>query len=372
MKINSNYKNNGSTWPGFKGIYNNKALLKGLETISEHGTTFIAATTLAMSAGVRPLAISLTPDTDKKNKQYAITNSIASGLIKFALVEAVALPVENAVKLIDKTPEKFLKPETIKNLKSNAKSLTESRTYNFAAQTLKQSSGLITAIPKAMLTVALIPPLMNLLFKKKINEKKDNNIERSIYKTYNPVFSHDFSGNACHEPSFKGALTNQAAKGIGKLLDTNALQSAAKKFTNNDTNITRNISMATDLLLTSSFIFRTKKSNKIEKDRKNALIANNVISTGITLLGGYSIDNLIKKGTNKFIKKFSEINKNDPKLNKYIEGINILRPTLIFAGLYYGILPVFSTYLADKMDKFTKNYDKYSKNSSKYIDKDTN
>ncbi len=357
MEINTNFGNSKYS-KSFNGLYNNKAMLKALETISERGTTFVAATTLAMSAGVRPIAISLTPDTDKKNKQYAITNSIASGLIKFALVEAIALPVENAVKQIDKTPDKFLTSKTIKNLQSNAKSLTESKTYNFASQLLKQSSGLLTAIPKAMLTVALIPPLMNLLFKKKNDEKKEQKIERSIYKTYNNVFSSDFDDNSQNSiPSFKGAVTNQAAKGLGKILNTNAFQEFAKKFSGKDADIARNISMATDLLLTSSFIFRTKKSDKIEKERKNVLIANNVISTGITLIGGYSIDKLIKKNTDKFIKKFSEINKNDPKLNKYIEGINILRPTLIFAGLYYGILPVFSTYLADKTDKFTKNKD---------------
>ena len=44
----------------------------------------------------------------KENKQYATTNSIASGLIKFGMVEAIALPIENAVKKIDKNPEKYL------------------------------------------------------------------------------------------------------------------------------------------------------------------------------------------------------------------------------------------------------------------------
>ncbi|MCD7779092.1 MAG: hypothetical protein LUH05_00260 [Candidatus Gastranaerophilales bacterium] len=353
MKINNDTANKYS--PSYKGIWNNKALLKGLETISEHGTTFVAATTLIMSAGIRPIAISLTPDTDKKNKQYAVTNSIASGIIKFGLVEAIALPVENAVKQIDKTPKQYLSPKTVRNLQSNAKSLKESRVYNFATQLLKQSSGFITAIPKSALTVALIPPLMDILFnRKKENNKKEKGKEISAYNTYNPVFSPNFDNNNGNTPSFKGALSNQAAKGIGKILNADSFQKFAKKCSGKDADIARNMSMATDLLLTSSFIYRTSKSDKIEQDRKKALIANNVISTGLTLLGGYSIDNIIKKNTGKFIKKFSEINKNDPKLNKYIEGINIVRPTLIFAGLYYGILPIFSTYLADKTDKFTR------------------
>ena len=97
-------------------MLNNKILLKGLEKISEHGTSFAAGTSLVMALGVRPLAILSTPNTEKENKQYASTNSICSGLIKFGLVEAIALPVENAVKKIDQNPQKYLKQSTIKNL----------------------------------------------------------------------------------------------------------------------------------------------------------------------------------------------------------------------------------------------------------------
>lgn len=355
MKINNNITNNN---PNFKGIWNNKAVLKGLETISDHGTTFVAATTLAMAVGARPLAIALTPDVKKENKQYAATNSIASGLIKFGMVEAIAIPVERAIKKIDKSPEKFLNEKTIKNLQGNAKSLAESKSYKFGTQFLKQSTNFITAIPKAMLTVALIPLIMNKFFDKneevkqkeepKKNKYNINSID--IYNTYNPVFSDDFQNQKGASPSFKGLITDKTAKGIGKLINTNTFQNAAKKFSPKDADIARNMSVATDLLLTASFIHRTTKNDKIEKERKNVLIYNNVISTGVTLLGGVAIDNFIKKNTESFIKKFSEINKNDPKLNKYIEGINILRPTMIFAVLYYGILPIFSTYISDKIE----------------------
>lgn len=337
MKINSNI---AQTSPSYKGIWNNKAVLKGLETISEHGTTFVAATTLAMAAGVRPIAINLTPNVKKENKQYAATNSIASGLIKFGMVEAIALPIENAVKKIDKNPEKYLNEKTIKSLQGNAKTLAESKNYKFATQLMKMSTNFITAIPKAMLTVALIPVIMKKLFPQK-REKKD--IESTIYHTYNQTFS----------PSFKGGITETTAKGIGKVLNNNSIQNAVKKYSKNDTNIARNISMATDILLTGAFVYNTQKNKKIDEERKKPLMYNNLISTGISLVGGYSIDKLIQKNTKNFIEKFAEANKNDPKLPKYIEGMNILRPTLIFAAIYYGILPIFSTYLADKIDEKT-------------------
>lgn len=349
MKINTlnpNYKS-----PNFKSWMNNKTVLKGLETISEHGTTFIAATTLLMASGVRPLAIALTPKVDKENKQYASTNSIASGFIKFALVEAIALPVENAIKKIDKNPEKFLNSQTINNLKDSAPNLIDSRIYKFATQTLKLSTGFITAIPKAMLTIALIPLLMDKLFNKKAEKIPEKFSDNTLANERNPKL------DSKSLPSFKGNLT---ACGIGKIIDNKFFQNFIKNHYQNDTNIARNMSIATDLLLTASFIHRTRKSEKIKENRKKPLIYNNAISTAISIIAGYSIDNLIKKNTQNFIKKFSDINKNDPKLPKYIEGINIIRPTLIFAAIYYGILPIFSTYLADKIDKLTHN--KASKN----------
>lgn len=334
-----------------KGLLNNKTVLKGLETISEHGTSFVALTTLLMASGVRPLVINSTPNVKKENKEYASINSIASGLVKFSLVEAIAIPIENAVKNIDKNPEKFLNSETIKNLKGNANTLLESQNYKFITQVIKMGTGLITAIPKAMITVALIPPLMELFFKK----NKENKKQKLLNTAHNPIFNEFYTNSS---PSFKGGITNVTAKGIGKILNNSEVQNFAKKYNNKNADIARNVSMLTDILLTGSFIHQTKKNKKIKEDRKTALIANNIISTAISLVGGYTIDNLIKKGTQNFIRKFSEINKNDPKLNKYIEGINILRPTLIFAGIYYCILPIFSTYISDKIDNLTNSNNK--------------
>lgn len=334
--------------PSFKSWMTNKAVLKGLETISEHGTSFIAATTFLMATGVRPLVISATPNVEKENKQYASTNSIASGIIKFAMVEAVAIPIENAIKKIDKDPKQFLKPETIKNLATSAEDLVGSRSYKFATQLLKLGTGFVTAIPKSMLTIALIPVLMEKFFNKKNESQPQKQLTQNVLNhNPSPVFAQMYK-----KPSFKG-LSNTVAKGIGLVIDNKSFQNFVKKNQFNDTNIARNISMATDLLLTASFIHRTKKNNKIKKERKNPLIYNNIISTGISLTAGFAIDKFIQNNTKEFIKKFSEANINNPKLPKYIEGINIVRPTLIFAAIYYGILPMVSTYISDKIDKIT-------------------
>lgn len=317
MQVNSLSRNS------FSGAWNNKFLLKGLEKVSDHGMTVGAGTSLVMSLAVRPLAIQATPDVEKENKQYAIANSVCSGIIKFGMVEALALPIENAVKKIDKRPKKYL---------NNApENFAGSRAYKLGTQIMKLGTGLVTAIPKSMLTIALIPIIMDKLF----------NIR-------------PFSSDKATPPptdknlSFKGNI----AKGIGKILDNENLQKFLKKHESKDKDIAKHLSAGTDILLTSSFAWQTNKSDKIKENRKKALIYNNVIATGITLAGGYAVDRLVKEKSAKFIERFSQANKGNPKLPKYIEGINIIRPALIFAAIYYGILPIFSTYMAEKIDKF--------------------
>ena len=314
----------------FGSIYNNKAVLKGLEKISEHGASFVAGTSLAMAAVVKPFSIALTPDVKKENKEHAIANSITSGLVKFAIFEAIALPVENAIKKIDKNPKDYLNKETIKNLKSNAKNLPQSKDYRFATQFLKLGTGLVTAIPKSVISVALLPFAMNILFGKK-SEKEPKKSNFKLHEEDN-IFTRSFNKN----PSFKGSVTDITAKGISKILNNTSVQNAVKKYSSGQDNLARNIAIATDSLLALSFAHRTVKSKKIKEERKKPLVFNNLISTN-------------------FIEKFTKENKGNPKLGKYIEGINIVRPTLIFAGIYYGVLPFISTFMAERLsEKQTK------------------
>ena len=62
-----------------QSIYNSRVLKKSLKFASENGALFAATASLAFSA-IRPLIILATPKTDKENRQYASTKSIASTL----------------------------------------------------------------------------------------------------------------------------------------------------------------------------------------------------------------------------------------------------------------------------------------------------
>lgn len=346
MKIGSIKSN--VNMPKFKSLANNKHALNCLEQISDHGATFIAATSAIMAIGVKPVAIALTPKVEKENKEYAATNAMASGLIKFLMVEAIALPIENGLKKINENPIKYLSDDTINNLKGTAKNIVDSQDYKTLTHILKQLSGVITSIPKSKLTVILIPILMDLIFKKRKKSKKEVDIF-SYNQTNKPKIFNEINSDI----SFKGGFDEIAAKGLSKIINNKNVQNFIKKNNFKDANIAKNMSTISDLLVTGSFIYSTAKSKKIEKERKKALCFNNLISMGIFLVCGHTADNLIQKLTKKSMQKFAEEIKNNPKVHKYLDGINILRSTLTFAVIYYAILPIFSTFIAEKADKLT-------------------
>lgn len=299
-------------------IYNSKIFKKGLELAANNGALFTSAASLVFATAVRPIAIMSAPKTDKENKKYACIKSISSSAAGFLLMLGVSQPVSNAIKKIDKNPSEYLKPSTIKNLKAGEKSLLKSKRYTFATQLFTLGLGALLAIPKSIMTCALIPPIMSKVFPKKQEDKK---------------------------VSFTGNLS----KGIGQIIDTKPIQKMADKFHN--TNFEKHIICLTDIIGTLAFADQTQKSKKIEQNRKRALIYNSLISTGLCIGGTYAIDKLLQKPSEKFIEKFKQANKNSPKLEKYIEGIRIVKPALIMGVLYYMFIPLFSTFLADRFDK---------------------
>jgi len=299
-------------------IYNSKILKKGLEFAADNGALFTATASLALSTIARPAAILAAPKTDKENKKYACAKSLASSAIGYGLMLAASLPVANAVKKIDENPLRYLKSATIKNLQAGEKTLAKSKRYGFATQLFKLGLGFVIAVPKSIMTCALIPPIMSKISPQK--DKKSQNI----------------------------SFTVNLSKGIGKLIDTNFVQKMAEKF--HGTKFEQHIICLTDALATGAFIEQTRTSKKIKQDRKKALMFNAGISTGLCIAGSYGIDRLLKKPTEKFIGNFKIVNKNSPKLEKYIEGIKIAKPALIMGGLYYIAIPFVSTFLADRFD----------------------
>lgn len=318
----------------FRGLYNSKLLKKGLEFAADNGALFSAATCVVLSTVARPAAILLTPKAKKEDKQYACTRSIISGLLGFGIMAAISVPIAKTVNNIKKSPDKFLKKVSLNAFKDGAKTLGKSKSFQFATQMIKLASAFLTAIPKSYLTCAFVPPLMEILFNKKVNTNENTKISGSKVS---------FKGN------LKQNMLNKFSKTMGKIFDFKPFQKFSNKF--KDTNFAQHMFVMNDILLTFAFVKFTKDNPKIDEKRKNTLCNNAIITTGLTIPISYCADRLTKKPTEKFIEKFKFVNKGDKKLGKYLEGIKIAKPALIMGALYYIAAPVVATFLADSTSK---------------------
>lgn len=337
-RFNLANRNNNNN-PSFKGLYNSRYLKKGLEFASDNGVLFSAFTCVVLSSIFRPVAVLLTPKAKKEDKQYTCARSITSGLLNFGLTLAITTPIVKAVDNIVNNTGKYLNKKTIDALKGSEKTLTKNKgAFGFATQMVKLGSSFLTAVPKAYLSCAFVPPLMSLLFKTDRHPNKKNNAE-------------DLNKNKIL--SFKGSLgakfTDKLSKGISKFFNWKPLQKASNKFHN--TNFAQHMFSLNDIYLTALFVKFTNSNKDIKESRKKTLNYNAILQTGITIPLTYAIDKLSKKPTQKFIEKLKTANPNDPKINKYIEGVKIAKPALIMGTLYYVVMPVVCTMLADVVSK---------------------
>ena len=322
-------------------LYKSNSFKKGLEFVADNGALFSAGASLALATFARPLSIWLTPKTDKENRKLACAKSIASSLVGFGIMAGVSLPVSNSIKKIDNAPNKYLKPETIRNLSEGSQKLSKSKPYKLATQLFKLGIGAVVAAPKAVITCALIPPVIGFLFRnKKDRTQQISKLENSTKKS-----------NAV---SFKGGIKKEPlTKGIGKIIDLPFVQKFSNKY--KESNYPMHISAFTDTIATGTFIGQVKSSNKIKEERKNTLIYNSAIATGLSIGLGYVADKLTQKPAQKFIDKFSEANKHSPKLDKYVEGIKIAKPALILGTMYYCVIPFLSTFFAERVENKKDN-----------------
>lgn len=336
MKVNSTNNRDIS----FNGFWNSKGIKKALSFAADSGALFAATTTLALSSVARPLAILAAPQVDKENKKVACAKSWSSSIIEFGLTLALSIPVVNGIKKINNNPQKFLKAESIKNLKDGAESLKESKAYNLATQIFKLGLGIAVTAPKAILTALGMPYILDFAFGEKKSNKNIND-KNSDENLSNP----SFAGN---KPS------DYFAKGIGKILDNKSYQQFAKK--NKDSNFPMHIIALKDTLATGLFIHEANKNKNIKDERKPALAYNSIISTGLSIASSYVIDKMTEKPAEKIINKIKEANANDPNLQKYLDGFKIAKPIIIVGLVYYLAIPFVSTFLAERAEKSTQSH----------------
>ena len=320
-------------------IYSNKILLNSLKFAAKNSALFSATASLTLSTIARPISIMTTPNTDMENKKLACAKSFSSSAVGYMVMLTSSLPVA-------------AKQRTINFLKGSADTLTKSGKYSFATQLFKLGLGFVIAAPKSALTCALIPPIMAGIFKHK------KNIQNAPAKEQTKEISFSGLGSTLHKQTQKlrqnsknvyDGFTELLAHGFGKIINTKPVLNMTEKYS--ETNFAQHIMSATDVVSTLTFVNQTAKSKGIKEDRKRTLINNSLISTGLCITGGYGLNHILKKPTEKYIEKFKEINKNLPELERYIEGIKIAKPALILGGIYYIAIPAIATFFAERVNK---------------------
>ena len=150
--------------PSFCGFFNadkfykSSLLKKTLKFADDQQLVFGASFALLLTCVMRPASIMLFPSKKNKDDQkYASAHSIASGVIGFAISTAVFTPISSGIKKFTKAPAEFLKDSSHYLLKDE-KALNTAKIY------LDRLPDLVTAIPKGLLTIALIPPILKHVF----------------------------------------------------------------------------------------------------------------------------------------------------------------------------------------------------------------
>lgn len=171
----NSYENLGKTF--FDKIFRSKNFNRLTETSENQAVNAQALVALVVAGGLRPATnLAMAGKKDKEDSIYAASHAISSAIIGFVVSSIVMAPFNKAFKMIKENPEKFLQGlEKIFNVKEiGARKLEKSVAYkklSKMAQFIPDT--LVLGIPKAMLTIALIPPILKYVFHLEKGKKKD-------------------------------------------------------------------------------------------------------------------------------------------------------------------------------------------------------
>lgn len=97
---------------------------------------------------------------------------------------------------------------------------------------------------------------------------------------------------------------------------------------------------------------KTLNKDKEQKKRAKTLVLNQVMVTGLSTLGAYTVNDKLGKMTKQLGYKFREANQGNPKLSTYMKGFDVAKGLLIFSIMYRYIAPVVVTPLASKLGNY--------------------
>lgn len=159
-------------------IFTGSKIHEYLKKAADNQLVFGSLFALILTCTLRPLTIVALPGQkkNKDDKKYAAAHSVASGIIGYVIALLISAPIADALKhKLGKDPNKYFKKEITDN-KGNTVKMAEylgdlnsdrfraSKDFNKAKKVLNMIPDAILAVPKAVITIALIPIILKYIF----------------------------------------------------------------------------------------------------------------------------------------------------------------------------------------------------------------
>ena len=172
-------------------IFRSKSFKWANSMFEENSVIGQALVALVVAGGLRPATnLAMAGDKDREDSIYAASHAISSAVIGFIVSSVVMAPFGAAFRKIKDNPEKYLTglEEVLNVEKIGPRKLEKSMPYkklSKIAQFIPDT--LVLGIPKAMLTIALIPPILKYVFhmEKKPKKPVENTTENTVVQNMN-------------------------------------------------------------------------------------------------------------------------------------------------------------------------------------------
>lgn len=164
-------------------ILNSKAFGSVLEYAEAHPISCNALFSLVLAGMLRPATILALPGDDKSkdDKIIAAAHSVASGIIGFISATIVMSPFDAAMKKVKNDPAKYLGDKAASYLGDlKAKGLAKTAKFKNVETLMKMGPDILIGIPRSIITIALIPPILKYVFG---IEKKTKDAKTALPKT---------------------------------------------------------------------------------------------------------------------------------------------------------------------------------------------
>lgn len=159
--------------------------------------------------------------------------------------------------------------------------------------------------------------------------------------------------------AWNAKLNEVIEKGITKpilapIMNSKFIENFAEKTKNID-NMACHMTTAGSIVTTATYAgtsLKTLRKDEEQKKRAKTLVLNQVMVTGLSTLGAYTINDKLGKMSKQLGYKFREANQGNPNLSKYMKGFDIAKGLLIFSIMYRYVAPVVVTPLASKIGNY--------------------